>query len=100
LYPIYCKTDKDGDKDYYAGMLKKAVDMDTPQEGSMGELESMSREAVDHFVQQRVVPESMFIYRSSDFEGIGRNKFKKVTTEATAEAVNEPQQDDGNDVRS
>lgn len=89
LYPVYAKTDKDGEKEFYAGLLKTAVDTSLPQQGGIGQLEAMSRETVDLFVQQRVVPESMFIYRSSDFEGIGRNKFKKVTTTSATQTTNE-----------
>ena len=84
LYPVYCKTDKDGEKEYYAAMLKGAVDADIPREGHIGDLEDMPRANIDRFVQQQVVPENMFLYRSSDFEGIGRNKFKKVTMAAAA----------------
>lgn len=33
----------------------------------------MSREAIDKFVESRIVSEDMHVYRSTDFEGFGRS---------------------------
>ena len=69
LYPVYAKTEHDGDKAFYASLLHGAVDQEAPD---VQALMHMPRGDVDAFVQHHVVPDGLHIYRSSDFEGFGR----------------------------
>ena len=80
LYPVYAKTTNDGDKAFYAQLLKTSLEHDTKD---IHQLETMSRQLVDSYVQQQFVPPDMHIYRSSDFEGFGRNAISTNINEVT-----------------
>ena len=69
LYPVYAKTDRDGDKAFYAGLLKNAVETEAPP---VQALEHMPRSEVDAFVQHHLVPDGLHVYRNADFKGFGR----------------------------
>ena len=77
LYPVYAKTIKDGDKEYYSEVLKTSVEHETKD---IHLLKTMPRSLVDSYVQQQFVPPDMYIYRSSDFEGFGRNALSSTST--------------------
>ena len=78
LYPVYAKTTKDGDKPYYANLLKTSLEHETKD---IHLLETMPRQLVDSYVLQQFVPPHMHIYRSSDFEGFGRNAVSTTTND-------------------
>mmetsp|Transcript_5119 Transcript_5119/g.5253 ORF Transcript_5119/g.5253 Transcript_5119/m.5253 type:complete len:325 (-) Transcript_5119:61-1035(-) len=69
LYPVYSKTDKDGEREYYAALLLEQAHKES---SDLKVLEDMSRDDVDDFIKNKILSDDMSLYKSTDFEGFGR----------------------------
>lgn len=79
MFPLYSKTDKDGEKDFYAQTLKSCFAQQqsssfTNLSDADAESANDDDEAFSYVLREIATPMNLAIYRSSDFEGFGRSK--------------------------
>lgn len=79
-YNVYCKTMHDGEKEWYAKTLKevnrKSENPLKLDEDPLLHLE-LELEGIEDSVARLAVPDGMYIYKHTDFEGFGRDCPKK-----------------------
>ena len=70
-YNVYCKTVHDGNKEWYSETLKRV----NLQSKSMDEydLDHIGKDDLENTIISKAVPEGMYIYKPTDFEGFGRS---------------------------